>query len=129
MQRDQHEEGEVEPHQPAVEARECLEEVVVDDPEAADQRKGEHVGGERREQVDQRAAEVLVGDVGSLDVEHEQRDRHRHDAVREGDEAGQIATLHAQSKDRAPDGAAAVRRRVAPSTLAPPACRCEAPLP
>jgi hypothetical protein len=65
---------------------------VVDHPEAANQRERERVRAEAGEEVDEPVAQVLSRcEARHLDVEHEQRDRHRHDAVGEGGDAAEVA--------------------------------------
>ena len=50
------------------------------------------VGAEAREQVEQRVAEALARPQRRhLEVEHQQRDRHRHHAVGEGGDAAEAA--------------------------------------
>ena len=68
-QDDQPEEEQVEGHQRPVEAVHLLEQVVVDDPEAPDQREGERVGAEAGEDVvDQRVAQALAGPEGGTSM-------------------------------------------------------------
>ena len=93
-ERDQHDPGEVEEveaEQPAVEAGHFGEEAVMDDPEAADHREAERVGEEVLALVPEDVAEVVAMEVlGDAEVEDQQRDRDREDAVAEGDDPREL---------------------------------------
>ena len=96
-QRDQRQEQQVHRHERAVEPLNHLEQAVVDDPEPPDEREREGVGAERRDQVVEARRELRVGNRGNLDVQDEQRDRHRHHPVREGGDPRGVGVLHAGS--------------------------------
>ena len=73
---------------------------VVIDPHDPDREEARRVGEVRRPEVEQRLAEIpVLLDVGDDDLEDEQRDRDREDAVRERLEP---ALLHTASLERGP---------------------------
>ena len=91
---DQHDPGEVEEvehDQAPVEAGDVAEEAVVDEPEAADHGEADRVGEEVPPLFQQRFAEIVVGDSGlHPQLQDQQRDRDREDAVAEGDDAREL---------------------------------------
>jgi hypothetical protein len=61
------------------------------DPKAADHREAERVRQQILPLVPERVGEVVAGDVlRHLEIEHQQRDRDREDAVAEGDDPREL---------------------------------------
>jgi hypothetical protein len=79
-----HQQQQVQNQQRVVDADDVLEDVVVVDPHDADAEEADHVAEVRRPETDQRFTEVLARlDVGHADLDDQQRDRDREDAVAE----------------------------------------------
>ena len=100
-------EHEVEGHQRAVEGAQPLEEAMVDHPVAADERERQSVSGQAGEEVEKFVIEFVLAagwQVGNVDVQHQQRDCHRHDSVTEGDDPPEIGALHGLRKSGGADG-------------------------
>ena len=87
QERDPHQHEQVHEEEPAVGARDQLEHAVVVHPHDPDHHEREHVGDVGRPLVAERAREVAGAHVRDLDLEDQQRDRDRDDAVAEGFES------------------------------------------
>src|SRR5262245_40253925 len=101
-ERDQRQEGQVQDHHRAVESPQDLEQPVVDHPVPAHQREAERVGPEARGELAQLVRDLGVAHVRHLDVQHQQRDRHRHHAVAERVDAAELGALHRTGANRRP---------------------------
>ena len=83
---DAHEEEQIYPDQALIEARDVAEDAVMRHPEDPDDEKTEDEAEHLRPAVEERVADVL-GRGGDAELDHEQRDRDRHDRVTEEDQA------------------------------------------
>jgi hypothetical protein len=81
----------VQPHQPPIEGPHFAEEAMVDEPEAGDDGEADRVGEQRFALLPKRVGDFAVSQVRfNRDVEDQQGDRDREDAVAEGDDPREL---------------------------------------
>jgi hypothetical protein len=81
QRRDEHEQHQVLKQQDAIDASDQREQGVVVHPDHADHEEADDIGGEARPALAELVRETAVAGGVDVQVEHEQRDRDRKDAV------------------------------------------------